>query len=154
MLTPEQISDQLELQQLVTDYANAIDGRDWDRLDRVFTPDARIDYSAMGGIAGSYAEIRAWLPQALKAFPAYMHFIGNLSFQVDGDTATGQVACINPITLPVLGTVYLALWYRDRYRRTPDGWRICERVEHSCHMPRWMRLAAKLQQRKKQGNPD
>lgn len=147
MLALQEISDRLELQQLVTDYANAIDARNWDTLDRLFTPDAHIDYTAMGGIAGSYPEIRAWLPVAMKAFPAYMHFIGNLSFQIDGETAVGQVACINPITLPVLGTVYLGLWYHDRYRRTPAGWRISQRVEHSCHMPAWLRLAARLQRR-------
>ncbi len=148
MLTLEQISDRLELQQLVTDYANAIDARDWDALDRVFTPDALIDYSAVGGLKGDYPAIKTWLANALSRFPAYMHLVGNLAFEIKGDTARGQVACINPMTLPLLGTVYLAVWYHDRYVRTPHGWRICERVEQQCHMPRWMRLAAKLQRRK------
>jgi hypothetical protein len=149
MLSLEQISDRLELQQLVTDYANALDAREFDRMDRLFTPDAHIDYTAMGGIAGPYPKIKAWLPEAMKPFPAYMHFIGNLSFEIKGDIATGQVACINPLVLPLLGTTYIALWYNDRYVRTAEGWRISERVERCCHMPRWMQLAARLQRKKK-----
>ena len=151
MLTIEQISDRLELQQLVTDYANAIDARDFARLDHLFTPDAHIDYTAMGGIAGPYPKIRAWLPEALKPFPAYMHFIGNLSFEIDGDSATGQIACMNPMVIPNAeggtDTMFLGLWYHDRYVRTNDGWRISERVEKKCYdfnMPEWMKKALKL----------
>ena len=39
-----------------------------------------IDYRAMGGIDGPYPRIKAWLGDALKPFPGYMHFIGNLLF--------------------------------------------------------------------------
>ena len=151
MLTIEQISDRLELQQLVTDYVYAIDTRAFDTLDRVFTPDAHIDYTAMGGIAGPYPKIKAWLPEALKHFPAYMHFIGNLSFEINGDVATGQIACFNPMVIPNAagGTdaMFLGLWYHDRYARTKDGWRIAERVEKKCYdfnMPEWMKKALKL----------
>lgn len=148
MLTLEQISDSMELEQLVIAYANAIDTRDFGRLDRVFTADARIDYTAMGGIAGSYAQIKAWLPPALQHFPAYMHLIGNLEFEIDGDRATGRVACFNPMLLPGGGdTMFLGLWYLDRYVRTKDGWRISERVEQKCYdfnMPEAMKKALGL----------
>ncbi|MGH8528878.1 MAG: nuclear transport factor 2 family protein [Nevskiales bacterium] len=186
MLSIEQISDRLELQQLVTDYVNALDARAFDRLDRVFTPDAHIDYTAMGGIAGPYPKIKAWLPEALKHFPAYMHFIGNLSFEIRGDTATGQIACFNPMVIPKVAgdtgperseagagagesvasrthsrsarntvsatdggtdTMFLGLWYHDRYVRTPQGWRIAERSESKCYdfnMPDWMKKALKM----------
>src|SRR5438128_1158615 len=100
MLTVEQISDRLELQQLVTDYTYAIDERAWDRLDRIFTPDAHIDYRGMGGIEGRYPQIRAWLPTALQPFPGYMHFVGNFQFEVSGDTATGKTAGFNPMVVP------------------------------------------------------
>jgi hypothetical protein len=151
MLTLEQISDRLELQQLVTDYANAIDARAFERLDRIFTPDAHIDYTAMGGMAGPYPKVRAWLPEALKPFPAYLHLIGNLSFEIAGDTATGQVACMNPMVIPNAAggtdTMVLGLWYLDKYVRTKEGWRISERIEKKCFdlgMPEWMKKALKL----------
>src|SRR5581483_11745507 len=100
MLSLAEISDRLEIQQLMVTYSNAIDRRDFDRLDAVFTPDAYIDYRAMGGIDGRYPQIRAWLPEALSHFPAYMHFIGNLSGAIAGDRATGKVACFSPVVVP------------------------------------------------------
>ncbi|MGH8518530.1 MAG: nuclear transport factor 2 family protein [Panacagrimonas sp.] len=131
------LSDRLELTQLVTDYAYAIDERAFERLDLVFTPDAWIDYTAMGGIAGRYPQVRAWLPEALRHFPAYMHLIGNLSFEIEGDVATGKVACFNPMVIPNAtggsDTMFLGLWYLDRYVRTDAGWRIGERVERRCY---------------------
>ena len=145
------VADQLALQRLVTEYAYAIDERDWNRLDRVFIPDAYIDYRAMGGIDGKYPAIKAWLPGALGNFPGYMHFIGNLLFDVAGDEATGKVACLNPMRIPKAGggeeTMVLGLWYHDRYRRTAEGWRIVERVEKRAFdlgMPEWMKKALKL----------
>ena len=151
MLTLEQISDRLELQQLVHDYAYAIDERAWERLDRVFTADAHIDYTAMGGIKGDYKSIRAWLPDALKHFPAYMHFVGNLSFEISADSASGKVACFNPMVIPNQAggsdTMFLGLWYFDRYVRAREGWRISERVEKKCYdfnMPDWMKKALNL----------
>lgn len=136
MLGLQEISDRLELERLVIDYAYAIDERAFERLDQVFTPDAYIDYRAMGGIDGPYPKIREWLPQALKIFPGYMHFNGNFAFDIDGDTARGRIACFNPMILPRADgapgegeTMFLGLWYLDRYLRTAQGWRICERRE-------------------------
>ena len=42
MLSLEEISDRFEIQQLMIDYSNAIDQKQFDDLDRVFTPDAYI----------------------------------------------------------------------------------------------------------------
>jgi hypothetical protein len=130
------LADRLELEQLVTRYAYAIDERAFARLDDIFTADAYIDYRAMGGIAGRYPQIREWLPQALAVFPAYMHFNGNFLFEIDGDAARGKVACFNPMVLPKADgtpgegeTMFLGLWYHDRYVRTAAGWRISERIE-------------------------
>lgn len=143
--------DQIALQRLVTEYAYAIDEREWHRLDQVFTPNAYIDYRAMGGIDGPYPRIRAWLPEALKPFPGYMHFIGNLWFHVVGDEAHGKVACLNPMRVPKPDggdeMMLLGLWYHDRYVRTPAGWRISERVEKRSfdyNMPDWMKKVLKL----------
>ncbi|MGH8430782.1 MAG: nuclear transport factor 2 family protein [Solimonas sp.] len=150
-LSLQQISDRLELQQLVTDYANAIDARAFDRLDQVFTADAYIDYRAMGGIDGPYPKVKAWLPEALKHFPAFMHFVGNFHFEIEGDTASGRIACFNPMVVPRpeggSETMFLGLWYVDRYARRPEGWRIVERSEQHCYdhgMPGWMKKALKM----------
>ena len=47
MMSLAEISDRLEIQQLVVDYATAIDQRRFDDLDAIFTPDAYIDYLSL-----------------------------------------------------------------------------------------------------------
>jgi hypothetical protein len=96
MLSLEEISDRLEIQQLLVEYSTAIDQRRFDDLDRVFTPDAYIDYRAMGGIDGHFLEVKAWLAQVLPNFPAYAHMLGNFDVRIDGDTASSRTICFNP----------------------------------------------------------
>ena len=138
MLSIQEISDRLEIQQLMASYSNAIDARDYDRLDAVFTPDAYIDYRAMGGIDGRYPEVKAWLKPALAGFPRYYHMIGNIDIVLSKDTARTRTACFNPMqcTLPDGGTqvMFLGLWYVDHLARTAGGWRISQRVEESCFL--------------------
>jgi hypothetical protein len=134
MLSLEEISDRFEIQQLLIDYSTAIDNRQFDDLDRVFTPDAYIDYRAMGGIDGRFPEVKAWLAQVLPNFPAYAHMLGNFDVRIDGDTASSRTYCFNPM---VLGgeenqILYCGLWYQDEFIRTPDGWRMSRRVEAKC----------------------
>ena len=134
MLSLEEISDRLEIQQLLVEYSTAIDQRRFDDLDRVFTPDAYIDYRAMGGIDGHFPEVKAWLAQVLPNFPAYAHMLGNFDVRIDGDTALSRTICFNPM---VLGgdqnqILYCGLWYEDEFIRTPEGWRMSSRVETKC----------------------
>jgi hypothetical protein len=129
----QQLSDKLELQELAFEYSEAIDQKDFDRLDAVFTPDATIDYSALGGEKGSYPEVKKFLANTLPIFDDYYHLVSNVHIKLDGDTATGRVMCFNPMGLPVPGKaphmMFLGLFYLDKYIRTADGWRIFERVE-------------------------
>ena len=149
MMSLGEISDRLEIQQLMTAYSNAIDRRDFDRLDTVFTPDAHIDYRAMGGIDGRYPEVKAWLGPALKSFPSYYHLIANTEIVLAGDNATSRTVCFNPMEVPLPQggnqVMFLGLWYVDKLVRTSDGWRISERVEESCYqhnVPAHVRAAA------------
>ena len=140
MLSLAEISDRLEIQQLLVDYSTAIDQRRFDDLDRIFTPDAYIDYTAMGGIEGPFPEVKAWLAQVLPNFPAYYHLIGNFDIRLSGDTATGRTMCFNPMKLSGRDAgdkaggqvMFCALWYDDEFVRTADGWRMTRRVEAKC----------------------
>jgi hypothetical protein len=129
----QELSDLFEIQQLPVAYANAIDTHDWDALDRVFTPDAFIDYRKMGGPDGRYPEIKQFLKQSLPGFPGYMHMVGNVQVTVTGDTASGRTACFNPMVCELKDgsrqVMFLGLWYLDEYVRTPAGWRFTKRVE-------------------------
>lgn len=134
MLSLEEISDRLEIQQLLVDYSTAIDARRFDDLDRVFTADAYIDYRAMGGVDGRYSEVKGWLAQVLPNFPAYAHMLGNFDVKITGDTATARTLCFNPMVLAgdVPQVLFCGLWYDDEFVRTADGWRMTRRVEEKC----------------------
>ena len=138
VLSLEEISDRLEIQQLLVAYSTAIDTRRFDDLDLVFTPDAYIDYRALGGIDGKFPEVKAWLAEVLPNFPAYSHLLGNFDLRVtrspEGDTAASRTLCFNPMVLggDTQQVLFCGLWYVDEFVRTPDGWRMTRRVEEKC----------------------
>lgn len=140
MLTLQQISDRLEIQQLAVDYAHAIDSRSFDLLDRVFTADAYIDYRVFGGIDGRYPEIRKWLGEVLSSVTTYQHMVSNFDLAITGDEARGRILCLNPTSVPAEGgagerIAFYGLWYVDTYVRTPAGWRISSRCEEKAFDP-------------------
>ena len=134
MLSLAEISDRFEIQQLLIDYSTAIDQRRFDDLDRVFTPDAYIDYRAAGGIDGGFPDVKAWLAEVLPNFPAYSHMLGNFDVRIDGDTASSRTICFNPMVLNAEAkqVLFIGIWYDDEFVRTPDGWRMSRRVETKC----------------------
>ena len=103
MLSLQELSDRLEIEQLIVRYSNCIDQRDWDGLDAVFTPDAYIDYRKLGGIDGRFPQVKAWLGPALANFPHYCHLVGNIEITLAGDTARARTLCINPMDTPLPG---------------------------------------------------
>lgn len=137
MMSMQEMSDRLEIQDLFARYSFAIDDRDWDALDDVFTPDARIDYSETGGAKGSVAQIKRWLPIAMERFPTYQHMVATTQLRLDGDRATSRTILFNPMIHKAAdGTeqvFFVGLWYRDTLVRTDRGWRIAERHEEMAY---------------------
>jgi SnoaL-like domain len=133
VLSLAEISDRIEIQQLLTAYSTAIDQKRFDDLDCVFTPDAYIDYRATGGIDGRFREVKAWLKDVLPNFPAYYHMLGNVDIRIDGDSATSRAICFNPMVMGGEQQIYfVGIWYVDEFVRTADGWRMSKRVEEKC----------------------
>ena len=136
MLSQQELSDRLEIQDLVFHYADLIDRRQIEDLrSDVFTGDAHIDYSAMGGSVGNVDETLAFLSASLteELFPASQHLNANVQVRVDGDRGVGRVMCFNPMVMAMPDgerqTILMGLWYVDEYRRTEQGWRISRREE-------------------------
>jgi hypothetical protein len=126
----QQISDRIEIQDVLTRYTRAIDEGQWDGLDSVFTADAQIDYTESGGIAGSFPEAKKWLSETLPAFfSATLHTIGQVSVEYDdsGDEATVVAYFDNPMYLrsddDEPKVVEVGGKYHHTMVRTPDGWR-------------------------------
>lgn len=145
MLSLQEISDRMELQDLAWRYSEIIDSKDFDALrEDVFTPDAFIDYSVFGGSKGDLETTIAFLHKAMKIFPAHQHLNSNHRIKFGpGDppeTATGRVMCFNPQEFPAKegedeGHIFFCgLWYVDEYLRTDKGWRITKRVEEKSYL--------------------
>jgi len=138
MLTLREMSDRMEIQDLLVRYAHAVDTRDWPLFRELFTADAVVDYTAFGGPAGSVEQVVAFLDSVLPLFTATQHLVANCSIELDGDRATARTMCHNPMALPTpAGTqprlLMCGLWYRDTLRRTPAGWRLAERAEDKAY---------------------
>lgn len=132
MLSAQEMSDRLEIQDLLAAYCEAIDSRDWGALDDVFTDDAIIDYTAAGGAKGNLIETKAYLKRALEQFTGMQHMLGLPVIKIDGDTATSRTIAFNPMVVDREGqphTFFLGMWYRDELTRTGAGWRITHRRE-------------------------
>lgn len=127
----KEISDRLELEKLVTDYATAVDTRNFTEFNNLFIADAIIDYTAVGGISGNLKEIIVYLETALDFFPNYQHFISNISLTITGNNATGKVMCFNPMQTKENQVFFLGIWYHDTYINVDDRWFISSRIEES-----------------------
>ncbi len=129
---PHLLSDRLEICDVLSRYAQALETKDWALLAICFTEDAAVDYSASGGVHGTVQEAIEFLSQTMPLFSATFCVIANAQVSVDGDAATGRTHFQTTMLLGERGaTNYLvaAGYYVDRFRRTDAGWRIAQRVE-------------------------
>jgi len=130
-VTGDEVADRLAIQDLIARYPAAVDGRDWDGLDALFTADAQIDFTAFGGPTGGLAEIKAFLADALGGFRRTQHMMGLPTITIDGDHATARTSCHNPMVIDggdgETSVWLIGLWYDDEFARTPDGWRFTSR---------------------------
>ena len=129
----QDLSDRMEIRDLVTAYTRAVDTRDWDALDVVFTADAVLDYTSVGGPADSLAVVKPWIERGLRGFDRYQHVIGQVAIELlgSGQRLVGDARATAYLTNPMVakapdGTE--TLWevggyYHHELVRTPDGWR-------------------------------
>jgi hypothetical protein len=123
-----EISDRLEILDVLTRYTRAIDTGDWDALDTVFTADAQIDYTESGGIAAGYPDVKPWLAEMLPAFfPKRMHTLGQVEIVLRGEEADVAAYFHNPMPMDDgqggEKIVEFGGLYHHSMTRTPDGWR-------------------------------
>ena len=109
--------------------ALAIDAKRWEVWDRVFTPDAHIDYPGQ-----VWPSLQAWRDDFAPAHDNYdvtQHIITNVSWHVSGDS--GNALSYSHFHLirheqPEHHVVTGGAWYDDTLRRTEAGWRISRRT--------------------------
>jgi 3-phenylpropionate/cinnamic acid dioxygenase small subunit len=117
------VPDRLELHELPGRYGDAIDDRDWSRLDQIFTEDAVFDLTDLGEprLTG-LDEIKRYMDEDAKH--PRTHLMTNI--YVD-ETADGARLCFRIVALLPERVVGTASYYDDVVK-TPAGWRVRNRV--------------------------
>jgi 3-phenylpropionate/cinnamic acid dioxygenase small subunit len=125
-----QLNDRVEIEELLVRYSRAIDSRDFDALEALFTSDATFDGGGLGCPTGA-SEIRAMIEGTLTGLDATQHLVGKSIIELDGDSAEVRTYLISQhIRESAPGPVkhyFLGGEYADRVVRTPEGWRIAYR---------------------------
>lgn len=134
-----ELADRQEIVDVITRYTRAIDTRNWADLDQVFTEDAVLDYSAVGGPADALPVAKPWVAEGLAGFLRYQHVIGQVAIEFDGDTARATAYFTNPMVARnpdgSENLVEVGGYYHHELVRTPDGWRSRKMVDDTV----WMR---------------
>ncbi len=119
-------ADVIAIQQLLALHGHLIDGRQFDRLDELFTADAVYDVSALGqGVIAGLDHFR----KVSTAFaddgrnPVAHHVTNVIVEESTGDTVTVRSKGFGVLRDGSTGSVT----YLDRIVRTADGWRIAAR---------------------------
>jgi hypothetical protein len=132
MYTLQELSDRMEIHEVIARYSAAVDGHLWDLLDDVFTPEADCDFMDIAGFRGNRAALREWLSGGMPLGRRYFHLMGLPSIVIEGDSASVVTPCLNPAPTPDEGLLLFGHWYRDHFVRTAEGWRIAARELELC----------------------
>ena len=132
----ERTADHLALRDVALTYATACDRRDPDLFVSAFLPDARLrvyrpSYApAPEGDHNGHDALRK-IPAMLGVYTRTYHFVGNASYDIGDDVATGEVYCMaHHLTAARHGGTNFVIYirYQDVYRRDPAGaWKIADR---------------------------
>ena len=80
-----EISDRMEINELLARYCHALDRQDWPAYRALFTPDAKMDFAAFGGPVGLAITALTLLRQALTGW------CGWVTFTRDGRLTVGRL---------------------------------------------------------------
>ena len=126
------VQDKLEIHEQLARYARGVDTRDWDLWKSVFTSDALVDYSSVGGLVGSPDEVATWLERGLKIVPMTQHLISNIEVDLDADKAKVRAMFYNPLQLPGMADMsFCGGYYHHDFVRTDEGWKSERLVEEN-----------------------
>jgi SnoaL-like domain len=131
-----EVADVLAIRETLAWYMRAMRIKDLDLMDDVFTPDAIIDYTAIGGTPGPWPEVKQWLGGMVLGVEFFSLYVGDIypAFRtVDGhDRSAATVESTwHGVFVAAPGAVPLIVFgsYTDEFVRTADGWRIAKRTD-------------------------
>jgi len=119
--------DEAQLRELAGRYARMMDRMNFDWLPDVFAEDGVL--AGPGYEMTGHDQLRGGL-QSLDQFQGTLHGVLNTYFEIDGDTAKGEVYCVANHVHEVEGIPFkldMGIRYEDDYKRVPGGWVIARR---------------------------
>ena len=126
-------ADKEQIAEVLIRYATGIDSKDWPLLRSCWTDEVDVDYQQLGRFTSADALTDVMRQLHENMGPTY-HRLSNFVIAVDGDRATARSYVQAVLMLqPNDSTNWVdALGhYDDVFLRTPDGWRIKERVSRT-----------------------
>jgi len=129
-LEVQEVSDRLEISEVLYRYGHALDSRDWDMLrEQVFAPDAVADFLAHG-IKDGVEEIVELIAGVLTGLDVSQHLIATPIIDLEGDRATSRCYLQAQHVFegaPGGDQFIVAGTYVDELERRDNGWRIVKR---------------------------
>lgn len=125
-MNPPPFEDWLAIVSQLNRFAELLDMRRWDALDQVVAEDA-VCYGERGIPALIENNLRVYLGGCGPS----QHLLGNYAIEVDGDAATSatKIRAFHVGLGERANRSFESIGvYRDRWRRTPSGWRMVERI--------------------------
>jgi ketosteroid isomerase-like protein len=120
--TTERLLAHLEIRNLASRYAVAVDGRDLDALVALFVPDIRVGRDASGTMLVGRAALRDDFDRSLRALGVTILNVGTHRIElVDADHAHGNVYCKAEIQ-DGDRWIHQAIRYDDTYERRDGEW--------------------------------
>jgi len=98
-LSREQISDRLEIGDVLTRYCYAVDDREWEVYRKLFTADAVIDDRVTGGLESGVEEHIDYLKRALSKVLLSQHAISTVLVDLNGNSANARAHCSCPMVV-------------------------------------------------------
>jgi ketosteroid isomerase-like protein len=121
-----------DIRQQLSRYMRAMRMKDLDAMAEVFTDDAIIDYSAIGGGRASWPETRTFLEATLGGVQQFLLHTADIFIELAPDGTTAEVETTwHGVFVPLGDGPPLLVFgtYEDMFRRVADGWRIAVRVD-------------------------
>jgi 3-phenylpropionate/cinnamic acid dioxygenase small subunit len=129
------LEDRVAINDLIIRYAEAVDNHDGGALASCFTDDAGATFAGIpvpGRGGAAIVAFLASLPGGAAGTAEPMktsHLFTNVVINLDGDQAEARSRAAVYSVRGTPGQVRVrGISYQDRMRRTPDGWRIANRV--------------------------
>jgi ketosteroid isomerase-like protein len=127
------LAERQAIDQLVAgDYPRALDAGDWDAYVATYTEDGELDLQGVS--SKGRAAIKKFLA-AQPSGPRISHVISNLSYKIDGDTATGGAYWQDIGNVNGAPGVIVAGHYDDSLRKVNGVWKFAKRSIVIDHPP-------------------